>query len=55
MKRQQIPQKFGHEKFYVHEKNLRTPNCRRKFIKNLPPEKPKENMKTKQESIFSTF
>ena len=26
------------------EKILRTRNCRRKFIKNLLPEKPKENM-----------
>ena len=44
MKRLQIPQKLVYEKFYVHEKSLRTPNCRRKFIKNLLPEKRKENM-----------
>ena len=40
MKRQQIPQKLVHEKFYVHEKNLRTRNCRSKFFKI---EKRKEN------------
>ena len=40
----QIPQKFVCEKFYIHEKNLCTPNCRRKFIKNLLPEKRKKNM-----------
>ena len=34
---------------YVHEKILRTRNCRRKFIKNLlPKKKRKENMQTKQ-------
>ena len=37
-----------YEKFYVHEKILDTRNCRRRFIKNLLPEKRKENMKTKQ-------
>ena len=37
-----------YEKFYVHEKNLRTRNCRRRFIKNLLPEKRNENMETKQ-------
>ena len=42
MKRLQIPQKFVYEKFYVHEKLLSTRNCRRKFIKNLLPEKLKE-------------
>ena len=31
-------------KFYIHKKISRTRNCRRKFIKNLPPEKRKENM-----------
>ena len=30
--------------FYVHEQILRARNCRRKFIKNLLPEKRKENM-----------
>ena len=40
----QIPQKLVYEKFYVHEKILRIRNCRRKFIKNLPPKKHKENM-----------
>ena len=34
-----IPQKLVYEKFYVQEKILRT----RKFIKNLLPEKRKEN------------
>ena len=32
------------EKFYVHEKILRARNCRCKFIKNLLPEKRKENI-----------
>ena len=40
----QIPQKLVYEKFYVHEKILRTQNCRRRSIKNLLPEKRKENM-----------
>ena len=44
MKRLQIPQKLVYEEFYVHKKNLRTRNFRRKFIKNLLPEKRKENM-----------
>ena len=44
LKRLLIPQKFMYEKFHVHEKNLRTQNCRRKFVKNLLPEKRKENM-----------
>ena len=44
MKRLQIPQKHVCEKFYVYEKDLRTRYCRRKFIKNLLPEKHKENM-----------
>ena len=43
MKRLQIPQKLVY-KFYVHEKILRTQNCRRNFIKNLLTEKRKENM-----------
>ena len=38
----QIPQKLVHEKGYVHQKILRTRNCRRRFIKNLLPEKRKE-------------
>ena len=33
-----------HEKSYEHEKILRTRNCRRRFIKNLPPEKRNENI-----------
>ena len=44
MKRLQIQQKLVYEKFYVHEQILRARNCRRKFIKNLLPEKRKENM-----------
>ena len=43
MKWLQIPQKLVHEKFYVHEKLLRTRNCRH-INKNLLPEKRKENM-----------
>ena len=39
-----IQQKPVYDKFYVHEKELRTRNCRREFIKNLLPEKRKENM-----------
>ena len=38
MRRLQISQRL------VYEKNLRTRNCRRKFVKNLLPEKRKENM-----------
>ena len=44
MKRLQIPHKRVYETFYIHEKILHVPNCRRKFIKNLLPEKRKENM-----------
>ena len=44
MKRLEILQKLVYEKFYVHEKNLHTRFCRRRFIKNLLPEKRKENM-----------
>ena len=44
MTRLEIPRNLLHEKSYVHEKVLRTPKCRHKFIKNLPPEKRKENM-----------
>ena len=43
-KKLQIPQKVVYEKLYIHEKVLRTRNCRRKFIKNLFPEKLNENM-----------
>ena len=42
--RPKLPQKLVYEKFYVHEQILRTRNCPRKFIKNLLPEKRKENM-----------
>ena len=44
MKRLQTPQKLVFEKIYAHEKKLRTRNYRRKFIKNLLPEKCKEYM-----------
>ena len=44
MKRLQIPQKLVYKKFLVHKKILPTRNCRRKFIKNVLPEKRKENM-----------
>ena len=37
-----------YEKFYVHEKILRTRNWSQKFIKNLLPGKRKENMQIKQ-------
>ena len=40
----QIPQKLAYQKFYVHEKILHTLHCRRRFIKNLFPEKRNENM-----------
>ena len=39
MKRLQIPQTLD-----LHEQILRTRNCRREFIKNLLPEKRKEDM-----------
>ena len=39
MKRLQIKQKLVSKKFYVHEKVLRTRNCRRRFFKSLLPEK----------------
>ena len=44
MKRLQLPQNLVYEKFYVHEKILRKRNCRRRFIKNLLPQKRKEDM-----------
>ena len=44
MERLHIPQKIVKEKFYIHKKILCTRNCRRKFIKNLLPEKRKENV-----------
>ena len=44
MKRQEIPQKLGDKKFYVHEKILGTQKCRRKFIKKFLPEKREQNM-----------
>ena len=44
MQRLQTPRKLVYENFYIYEKILRTRNYRRKFIKNLHPEKLKENM-----------
>ena len=44
MERLQVTQKLVYEKFYIHKKILRVRNCRHRFIKNLPPEKCKENM-----------
>ena len=44
MKRLQFPQKLVYKKFYIHEKIIRTQNCRRNFIKSLPLEKRKGNM-----------
>lgn len=38
-----MPQKLGNENTYT-KKNLLTPTCRRKFLKNLPPETRKENI-----------
>ena len=38
------PEKVVYEKFYVHEKILRRRNYRRRFIKNLLPEKRNESM-----------
>ena len=38
------PVKTCVRKIYAHEKILRIRNCRREFIKNLLPEKRKENM-----------
>ena len=47
MKRLQISQKLVYGKLNVQEQILRTRNCHRKFIKDLLPEKRKENMQTK--------
>ena len=44
MKRLQIPQNLVDEKFYEQEKILRARNYRRRFIKNVLPEKRKEIM-----------
>ena len=45
MKRLQFPQKLVYKKFHLHEKNLRTRNCSREFIKNLLPENAKKTCK----------
>ena len=42
MKRRQILQKLVYEKFCVYDKFFGTQNCRRKFFKNLLPEKHKQ-------------
>ena len=55
MKRLQITQKLVYKKKYVQGKILRTRNCRRRFIKNLLPEKCKENISTKQLRLKSRF
>ena len=52
MRRLQIPQKLVYEKFYLHKKILRTQNCRRKFIKNLRPEKRKKNHVNQTTAIY---
>ena len=44
MTRLEIPRNLVREKSYEREKILRTPKCRRKLIKNVPPEKRNENM-----------
>ena len=54
MKRLQIPQKLVYEKFLrTKKKRICTQNCSRTFIKNLLPEKRKENMKNKQTQFKS--
>ena len=52
MRRLQIPQKLVYEKFYLHKKILRTQNCRRKFIKNLRPEKRKKKHVNQTTAIY---
>ena len=47
----QIPQKLVYEKFYVHEKILRTRHCRCRFIKNLLPEKRKKTCKANNRDL----
>ena len=42
------PAKPWVQKIYVYKKSLCTQNCHHRFIKNLLPEKCKENMYTKQ-------
>ena len=48
MKILQIPQKLYTKNFTYTEQMLRARNCHLRFIKNLLPEKRKENMLTKQ-------
>ena len=40
----QIQQKLAYDKNYVHERILRTRNCRWQFIKSLLPEKRKNDI-----------
>ena len=47
------PAKTCVRKIFIHEKILCTRNCHGKFIKDLLPEKRKENMQTKQLSFKS--
>ena len=47
----QIPQKLVYEKFYVHEKIVRTPNWRRSFIKNLLSKKRKKTCKPSNRNL----
>ena len=44
MKRVLIPQKLVYKKFYARNQILRAQNCCRKIVRNLLPEKRKENM-----------
>ena len=44
MKKLQSLQNLVYKKFDLLEKILRTQNCRHRFIKNLLPEKRKENL-----------
>ena len=48
MKRLQIPPKLVYETFLRTKKRICTQNFSRTFIKNLLPEKRKENIKNKQ-------
>ena len=51
MKRLQISQKLVHKTFYVHKKNLRTRNYRRKFIKNILPKNSKKTCKPNNRNL----
>ena len=47
-----MKQNLVYEKFYIHEKILRARNCGRRFIKNLLPEKRKQNMYINQTTVI---